>query len=190
MSGRHAPVRTLAAGYESVLAKNSQAQAHSRLFQQQFLDQLEGLQRLAQNMAAMTFWQTGARIAANERGCARRVRFLKDDPGRSAVRQLIPTSVISAINPAEVATTLIHGGMPADEVEVALRELPIRIAPSDEDQAYHASALRPRTADKGLSLGDRCCLARAHCFGLPALTCDRAWGGLPPDIGVEVQLVR
>jgi PIN domain nuclease of toxin-antitoxin system len=116
--------------------------------------------------------------------------FLKDEPGGSAVRQLMPTSVMSAVNLAEVATTFIHGGMPADEVERALRELPIRIVPLDEDQAYQASALRPLTADKGLSLGDRCCLALARSLALPALTCDRAWGGLPPDIGVEVQLVR
>lgn len=116
--------------------------------------------------------------------------FLKDEPGGSAVRQLMPTSVMSAINLAEVATTFIHGGMPADEVELALRELPIRIVPLHEDQAYQASALRSLTADKGLSLGDRCCLALARSLALPALTCDRAWGGLPPDIGVEVQLVR
>lgn len=116
--------------------------------------------------------------------------FLKDEPGGSAVRQVLPTSVMSAINLAEVATTFVHGGMPADEVELALRELPIRIVPLDEDQAYQASALRLLTADKGLSLGDRCCLALACSLALPALTCDRAWGGLPPDIGVEVQLVR
>jgi PIN domain nuclease of toxin-antitoxin system len=116
--------------------------------------------------------------------------FLKDEPGGSAVRQLMPTSVMSAINLAEVATTFIHGGMPADEVELALRELPIRIVPLDEGQAYQASALRPLTADKGLSLGDRCCLALARSLALPAVTCDRAWGGLPPEIGVEVQLVR
>jgi ribonuclease VapC len=116
--------------------------------------------------------------------------FLKDEPGGSAVRQLLPTSVMSAINLAEVATTFIHGGMPADEAELALRELPVRIVPLDEGQAYQASALQPLTAVKGLSLGDRCCLALARSLGLPALTCDRAWGGLPPDIGVEVKLVR
>jgi hypothetical protein len=43
---------------------------------------------------------------------------------------------MSAINLAEVATTFIHGGMPADEVELALRALPIRIVPLGEEQAY------------------------------------------------------
>lgn len=62
--------------------------------------------------------------------------FLKDEPGGGAVRQLLPTSVMSAFNLAEVATTFIHGGIPAYEVEMALRELPIRIVPLDEEQAY------------------------------------------------------
>lgn len=116
--------------------------------------------------------------------------FLKDEPGGSAVRQLLPTSAMSAINLAEVASTFIHGGMPADEVELALRELPIRIVPLNEDQAYEASALRRLTSNKGLSLGDRCCLALARSLALPAVTWDRAWEGLPPDVGVEVKLAR
>ena len=62
--------------------------------------------------------------------------FLKDEPGGSVGRQLMPNSLMSAINLAEVATTFIHGGMPADEVELALRELPIRIVPLGEEQAY------------------------------------------------------
>ena len=56
---------------------------------------------------------------------------LKDEPGASAVRQQMPTSIMSAVNLAEVAATFIHGGMPADEVETALSELPIRVVPLD-----------------------------------------------------------
>jgi PIN domain nuclease of toxin-antitoxin system len=96
---------------------------------------------------------------------------------------------MSAINLAEVATTFIHAGMPSEELEAALRELPIRTVPLYEQQAHQASALRPLTAGKGLSLGDRCCLALARFLALPALTYDRARGGLPPDIEVEVKLV-
>lgn len=88
--------------------------------------------------------------------------FLKDQPGGSAVRGQLQNSVISAINLAEVATTFIHGGMPADEVETASCELPIRIAPLDLVQASQASAFRLFTADKVVSLGDRCGLALAR----------------------------
>jgi PIN domain nuclease of toxin-antitoxin system len=118
------------------------------------------------------------------------IAFLKGEPGASSVRPLLPNSTMSAVNLAEVASTFIHGGMPAEEVEAALRELPIRIVSLDDDQAFQAAALRPFTADKGLSLGDRCCLALARSLSLPALTCDKAWAGLPSGVGVDVKLAR
>ena len=118
------------------------------------------------------------------------IAFLKGEDGASSVKRLLPTSTMSAVNLAEVASTFIHGGMPAEEVEVALRELPIRIVSLDDDQAFQTAALRPFTADKGLALGDRCCLALARSLSLPALTCDKAWAGLAPDVGVDVKLAR
>lgn len=47
--------------------------------------------------------------------------------------------------------------------------------PFDEELAYRAGELRPETRSRGLSFGDRACVA--------ALTMERAWGGLE---GVEV----
>jgi PIN domain nuclease of toxin-antitoxin system len=48
--------------------------------------------------------------------------------------------------------------------------------------------MRPLTAKRGLSLGDRACLALAARTGLPVLTTDRAWSGL--ELGVDVRLIR
>ena len=51
-----------------------------------------------------------------------------------------------------------------------------------------AAALYPKTAGKGLALGDRACLALAQRLGAPAVTAERAWDKL--DIDVEIQLIR
>ena len=48
----------------------------------------------------------------------------------------------------------------------------------DAAQAKVAGDLRSLTRAQGLSLGDRTCLALAPALGLPAMTADRAWGGL------------
>jgi PIN domain nuclease of toxin-antitoxin system len=49
-------------------------------------------------------------------------------------------------------------------------------------------ALIAETASKGLSLGDRACLALARVRSLPAVTADRSWSGV--DVGVQIQLIR
>jgi ribonuclease VapC len=41
---------------------------------------------------------------------------------------------------------------------------------------------------RGLSLGDRACLALAESLRQPVLTTDRAWRGL--SVGVEIRLIR
>ena len=41
---------------------------------------------------------------------------------------------------------------------------------------------------KGLSLGDRACIATAKHFGLPVIIADKVWARL--DLGVEVRLIR
>lgn len=56
------------------------------------------------------------------------------------------------------------------------------------DGALAAAALYPKTASKGLSLGDRSCLALAQRLGAPAVTAEHAWAELALDI--QVQLIR
>jgi ribonuclease VapC len=56
----------------------------------------------------------------------------------------------------------------------------------DQNQALVAGALRKQTRSKGLSLGDRACLALAKSTGRIALTADRAWADLDVDVKVEV----
>ena len=54
--------------------------------------------------------------------------------------------------------------------------------------AVAAGQLRAATQEKGLSLGDRACVALAMREQAGIVTADRAWAGLDP--GVEVELIR
>ena len=49
--------------------------------------------------------------------------------------------------------------------------------------------LRPITLERGLSLGDRYCLALARREGVPALTAERRWPEIAMAAGVEVELI-
>ena len=95
---------------------------------------------------------------------------------------------MSAVNVAEVVSRLADTGMNADEVRSLVGTLGLEVTPFDEELAHATGMLRPSTRRKGLSLGDRACLALARQLALPALTADRGWAEL--DIGVEVTLIR
>lgn len=98
------------------------------------------------------------------------------------------TSVLGAVNLAEVATRLLDLGVSAADIDGLPERLRCEVVPFDEDLALSAGLLRVQTRHLGLSVGDRACLALAQREGLPVLTGDRAWAKL--DVGVEVVLIR
>ena len=110
------------------------------------------------------------------------------EPGADRVDALIDGAWISAVNLAEVAQRLIDGEMDEMSAITMLEALPCKIAIFDRADAYDAALLRRETQKRGLSLGDRACLALGKRLGLPVHTADRAWAEL--DLGVEVVLIR
>lgn len=114
--------------------------------------------------------------------------LLHGEPGGDEVARHIPRARISAVNLAEVVAKLVEAGMPGDAVRLALAHLDLVVVPLDEVSAHLAGSLRPATRHRGLSLGDRACLALGATLRCPVLTTDRAW--LDLDVGVEVRVVR
>jgi PIN domain nuclease of toxin-antitoxin system len=110
------------------------------------------------------------------------------EPGGADVDAAIEESFLSAANYAEIITKLIDKGVSPEDARDATLQLRCEIAPVDEERAAAAGVLHARTRGKGVSLGDRFCLALAQELGLPALTADRRWKTL--DLGVEVALIR
>ena len=116
--------------------------------------------------------------------------LLRDEPGTAKVAEAITDARMSSVNYAEVVSHFIHAGMPADQVDTMLRPLPLTVVDADQTLATLAGHLRAATAQAGLSLGDRFCLALARRDGLPALTADRQWRGVADAAGVEVSVIR
>jgi PIN domain nuclease of toxin-antitoxin system len=108
--------------------------------------------------------------------------------GADEVDPYIPEAAISAVNLAEVVAKLVDAEISDDAVRLAIDDLDLDVVGFDGEMAFQSGLLRKKTRRLGLSLGDRACLALAKREGLPALTADRAWGGL--DIGVEIRVVR
>jgi len=115
---------------------------------------------------------------------------LLNEPGADQVARVIDSSLILAVNLAEVASGLVRNGATEVEARSALRRVAVTVISADEALAIDAGLMRPITDRAGLSLGDRFCFALARRLSAPVLTGDRNWTKVADAAGVEVQLIR
>lgn len=111
------------------------------------------------------------------------------EPGSQKVQEWMRSgAAVSAVNLAEVATELQSFGVDDEQIHEDIEALQLVAVPFDQTLAYLAARLHRKTFTKGLSLGDRACLATASHLGLPAVTADRSWK--IAGLGINVQTVR
>lgn len=113
---------------------------------------------------------------------------LRGERGADVVEARLEAALMSAVNYAEVVSKLIDLGTSADTAADAAGALGMAVVPFDELAAVRVGSLRDGTRSRGLSIGDRACIALAERLALPVLTADRAWAEL--DLGIEVVLIR
>ena len=113
---------------------------------------------------------------------------VNSEPGAEMVQDVWTDGSISVVNYSEVIAKLVDSGLDDADTIGILDALPLTVHDVDITQARQAGLLRRQTRERGLSLGDRTCLALAVSLGLPVMTADRAWMAL--DLGVEVIVVR
>lgn len=110
------------------------------------------------------------------------------EPGFDRVDARIDDSVICSVNVSEVLSKLLDKGYPEDDVLEQYRTLRLAVVDFDEGLGLLAGRLRLATRHRGLSLGDRACLALAIREDATALTADRTWAEL--DVGCKIELIR
>lgn len=116
------------------------------------------------------------------------IALFLNEPGADVVKGSLAEGVVSIVNVAEVLSKFVERGQAPESTLADIRTLGISIHPLDEQQSVIAAQLRRITVSKGLSLGDRCCLALATVNKCEVMTAERAWPALPH--GVKVTLIR
>ena len=111
---------------------------------------------------------------------------LRREPGHEKVE--FAGNVLSLVNFAEVATVLVRDGLEVDGLENDLTDLGLELKPLMPEVARRVGELYPVTKVKGLSLGDRSCLALALSLEVSAVTAESVWDGL--EHGVDVERIR
>jgi ribonuclease VapC len=113
--------------------------------------------------------------------------LLNQEPGADQVEAILAQSCISTVNAAEVLTKLSDAGMPDDEALESFELLGLEVIDFNLQLAAQAAALRRPTKKKGLSLGDRSCLALGLASGYEVVTAEREWAKLNL---CPIQLIR
>lgn len=123
------------------------------------------------------------------------VAYLHDEEGAEEVADaLAATAAVSAANWAEVLSKLADGGsdpraVVSDLQEQGLLHGLLEVVPLTPDDAVLIAELRRHTRKRGLSLGDRACLALALRLELPALTADRECLDLE-NVEADIRFIR
>jgi PIN domain nuclease of toxin-antitoxin system len=105
--------------------------------------------------------------------------FLYNERGADQVRPHLPKGKISAVNAAEVLTVLVRNGVPPVSAAQAVQKTGLEVVDFSWDGAWQTTWLLTSEArDRGISLGDRACLALAISEKLPVITADRNWADL------------
>jgi ribonuclease VapC len=118
------------------------------------------------------------------------IAMLKGERGAAKVAAVIADARVGSVNYAEVVSHFVHAGMLERDVDAMLDPLPMTVVPADKALAQLAGHLRGVTAEAGLSLGDRFCLALARRDGLPAWTGDLEWKKVADAAQVKVVAIR
>jgi len=115
--------------------------------------------------------------------------LINEEKGAKKIEMLLGRIVMSTVNIAEVASNLSDFLENKEDIKLSIEPFLNMIIPFDTEQAYIASELKRKTKRKGLSLGDRACIALGIHLKLPVYTADKIWAELDLD-DMEINIIR
>lgn len=115
--------------------------------------------------------------------------LVQEERGAEKLKPLIRKAVMSTVNVVESLTALQRINIPSNEASLLINEIVADVIPFDMEQAVYVADLYPQVKHKGLSLGDRACIALGIKLKAPIYTADNAWADLNLN-GVDIRLIR
>lgn len=117
------------------------------------------------------------------------IALIKGETGADIVESFLGSIVMSTLNISESAGILIDLGMSMDEARDSIEPFIDVIVSLDIQQSYDIALLKKLTSNKGLSIGDRACIALGIQMKLPIYTADKVWAKLDIE-GANIILIR
>lgn len=114
--------------------------------------------------------------------------ILLEEPGAAVARASLPGALCTTVNLTEIMTRCADKDIPSEIAEHLMAMHGVQYIDFNMELALLAASLCPATRSKGLSLGDRACLALAIREDGTAITTDRSWADL--DVGCKIEVIR
>ncbi len=115
--------------------------------------------------------------------------LIQNERGADVIKPLLKKSVMSTINVAEVLTALQRIEIQPKDAIVSICGMIRELIPFDVEQAQCAAELQSYVRHKGLSLGNRACIALGQKLQVPVYTADKIWGELQLDT-ITINVIR
>ena len=112
--------------------------------------------------------------------------LIQEEPGAEVIRPLLKQSMMSTVNVAETLTSLQKVDIDPEEGMEYMSLLISEIVDFDINQAMEVAVLFPKVKHKGLSLGDRACLALGKKYHATIYTADKAWKDIDSELNIQV----
>jgi PIN domain nuclease of toxin-antitoxin system len=119
--------------------------------------------------------------------------YLNFETGADEVHKRLAQIHLTMVNVAEIVAVVSSYNVSRSWIEERVFQVFSEMLPFDREHAYLCGALEPVTRPKGLSLGDRACLAAGILHGWPVLTAESTWTDIDwkaHGYMLEIQLIR
>ena len=114
--------------------------------------------------------------------------FLNQETGYREISKYMKNSAINSVNLSEVIGKLDDYGVLDRDIEKIIYNLGLEVVDFDFALAFQAGILKKKTKERGLSIGDRACIATGIIKKLPVITSDKIW--IEIDLPVKIILCR
>ena len=115
--------------------------------------------------------------------------LIKNETGGDIIERLLGNIVMSSVNISEVAAILLNSSMSLEECKDVIEPFVDSIIAFDSELSFITASLRQTTKHKGLSLGDRACIALGIKLQAPIYTADKIWAELNIN-KADIKLIR
>jgi PIN domain nuclease of toxin-antitoxin system len=101
--------------------------------------------------------------------------LINNEYGKESAEKFLGSISISSVNLSELYSKLMDYGINEEEIKEITVSVINKVIDFDKDLSLEAARLRSITKSKGLSLGDRACIATGIKYNLEIYTADKAW---------------